>query len=180
MFVVVIEHQGRTSINLCFIFSSLWAVRAFKTLRFCPAVRRQTTQFAGRWCRFANSPQSRDSSYTRSRPETRRSETRKVFSSTSLFPRNLVLYSTELCTSFSPHQPALKSQWGDAEISMGDAQSRWGNAQPAPLQFKYWLYNVKHASRPHLILFTHSICRSLYPTLTPYPLHFLEDVLYCM
>ena len=64
MFVVVIEHQGRTLINLCFIFSSLWAVRAFKTLRFCPAVRRQTTQFAGHWCRFANSPQSRDSSYT--------------------------------------------------------------------------------------------------------------------
>ena len=63
MFVVVIEHQGRILINLCFIFSSLWAVRAFKTLRFCPAVRRQTTQFAGHWCRFANSPQSRDSSY---------------------------------------------------------------------------------------------------------------------
>ena len=35
--------------------------------------------------------------------------TRSVFSSASLFPRNLMLYSTELCTSFSSHQPALKS-----------------------------------------------------------------------
>ena len=68
VFVDVIEHQGRTLINLCFIFSSLWAVRAFKTLRFCPAVRRQTTQFAGHWCRFANSPQSRDSSYKNTAP----------------------------------------------------------------------------------------------------------------
>ena len=35
VFVVVIEHQGRTLINLCFLyFQVLWAVRAFKTLRF--------------------------------------------------------------------------------------------------------------------------------------------------
>ena len=37
-----------------------------------------------------------------------------VFSSASLFPRNLVIYSTGLCWSFSSRQPAIKSRWGDA------------------------------------------------------------------
>ena len=54
----------------------------------------------------------------RSKPETRRSETKSVFSSASLFPRNVVLYSIELCTCFSSHHPVLKSRRGNAQISM--------------------------------------------------------------
>ena len=37
-----------------------------------------------------------------------------VFFSASLFPRNLVLSSTGLCTFFTSHQPAHKARWGEA------------------------------------------------------------------